>query len=84
MEQYIDYFNGRPGYWRGLEDRAQARMLALAERLAVGLDAVGWLDLRSADLASVAAPVTVIRGSAAQWPDRFHPNHRCKQSQRRR
>ncbi len=64
MEQYIDYFNGRPGYWCGLEDRAQARMLALAERLAVGLDAVGRLDLRSADLASVAAPVTVIRGSA--------------------
>ena len=64
MEQYIDYFNGRPGYWRGLEDRAQARMLALAERLAVGLDAVGRLDLLSADLASVAAPVTVIRGGA--------------------
>lgn len=64
MEQYIDYFNGRPGYWRGLEDRAQAKMLALAERLAVGLDAVGRLDLCSADLASVAAPVTVVRGSA--------------------
>ena len=64
MEQYIDYFNGRPGYWRRLEDRVQARMLALADRLAVGLDAVGRLDLRNADLASIAVPVTVIRGGA--------------------
>lgn len=64
MEQYLDYFNGRPGYWRRLEDQVQERMLALAERLAVGLDAVGRLDLRSADLASVTAPVTVIRGGA--------------------
>ena len=39
-------------------------MVALTERLAVGLDAVGRLDLRSADLAFVAAPVTVICGSA--------------------
>jgi len=64
MEQYIDYFNGRPGYWRRLEDRVQARMLALADRLAVGLDAVERLDMRCADLASIAVPVTVIRGGA--------------------
>lgn len=64
MERYIDYFNGRPGFWRSLGDRAQARMLALAARLAVGLDAVERLDIRCADLASIAAPVTVVRGGA--------------------
>ena len=64
MERYIDYFNNRPGYWRSMDDRAQAKMLALAECLADGLDAVGRLDMRCADLASIAVPVTVIRGGA--------------------
>ena len=64
MEHYIDYFNGRPGFWRSLGGRAQTKMLALAERLAVGLDAVERLDLSRADLASIPAPVTVVRGGA--------------------
>ena len=64
MERYVDYFNNRPGYWQCLGDRAQTKMIALAERLAVGLDAVEALAMRCADLASIAAPVTVIRGGA--------------------
>ena len=64
MEAYLDYFNGRPGYWRGLDAATRSRMLALPERLAVNLDAVGRLELRLADLAAIAAPVTVIRGGA--------------------
>lgn len=64
MERYIDYFNNRPGFWRSLDDGAQEKMLALAERLAAGLDAVERLDMRSADLASIAVPATVIRGAA--------------------
>ena len=62
LEEYLDYFNNRPGFWQGMEARAQAKMLALAERLAVGLDAVERLDMRRADLAAIAAPVTVVRG----------------------
>ena len=62
MERYLDYFNNRPGFWRSLDARAQARMLALTERLAIGLDAVERLDMRCADLAGIAVPVTVIRG----------------------
>ena len=62
MERYLDYFNNRPGFWRSLDERMQARMLALTERLAVGLDAVERLDMRRADLGGIAAPVTVIRG----------------------
>ena len=64
MERYMDYFNNRPGFWRSMDDRAQAKMLALAKRLADGLDAVERLDMRCADLASIALPVTVIRGGA--------------------
>ncbi len=64
MERYIDFFNNRPGYWRSLGNGAQAKMLALAERLAAGLDAVERLDMRCADLASIAAPATVVRGTA--------------------
>ena len=63
MERYLDYFNNRPGFWRSLDARAQARMLALTERLAIGLDAVERLDMRCADLAGIAVPVTVIRGA---------------------
>ena len=69
MERYVDYFNSRPGFWRSLGGRAQAKMLTLAERLAVGLGAVERLDLRRADLASIPAPVTVVRGGAT---DRLH------------
>ena len=64
MEAYLDYFNDRPGYWRGLDADTRSRMLALPERLSVNLDAVGRLKLRPADLAAIAAPVTVIRGGA--------------------
>ena len=64
MERYLDYFNNRPGYWRNLDARAQAKMLALAQRLATGLEAVERLDLRCADLAAIAAPVAVVRGGA--------------------
>ena len=64
MEAYLDYFNGRPGFWRSLDERAQTKMLALAERLAIGLDAVERSDLRRVDLASIDAPVTVIRGGS--------------------
>ncbi len=69
MEAYLDYFNARAGYWRGLDAETRSRMLALPERLAVNLDAVGRLRLRPADLAAIAAPVTVIRGGAT---DRLH------------
>ncbi len=64
MESYLDYFNDRPGYWRSLDGETRTRMLALSERLAVGLDAVGGLEMSRADLAAIAAPVTVIRGGA--------------------
>ena len=64
MEAYLDYFNGRPGYWRGLDGDTRNRMLALPERLADNLDAVERLKMRPADLASIVAPVTVIRGAA--------------------
>ena len=64
MEAYLDYFNDRPGYWRGLDEQTRSRMLALPERLAVNLDAVERLELRPDDLAAIAAPVTVIRGGA--------------------
>ena len=69
MERYLDYFNNRPGFWLGLDDRAQAKMLALTERLAIGLEAVERLEMRRADLANIAVPVTVIRGGAT---DRLH------------
>ncbi|MXW92643.1 MAG: alpha/beta hydrolase [Rhodospirillaceae bacterium] len=62
MEQYLDYFNNRPGFWQGLDGRSQQKMLTLAERLAVGLDAVERLDMRVADLAAIDVPVTVVRG----------------------
>ncbi len=64
MEAYLDYFNGRPGYWRGLDGDTRNRMLALPERLADNLDAVERLKMRPADLAAIAAPVAVIRGAA--------------------
>ena len=64
MEAYLDYFNDRPGYWRGLDEQTRSRMLALPERLAVNLDAVGRLEMRLADLAAISVPVTVIRGGA--------------------
>ena len=64
MESYLDYFNARPGYWRSLDRETRARMLALSERLAVGLEAVGRLEMSRADLAAVAVPVTVVRGGA--------------------
>ena len=64
MESYLDYFNARPGYWRSLDRETQARMLTLSERLAVGLEAVGRLELSRADLAAIAVPVTVVRGGA--------------------
>ena len=64
MEAYLDYFNNRPGYWRGLDAETRRRMLALPDRLADNLDAVERLKLRPADLARIAAPVTVIRGGA--------------------
>ncbi len=64
MERYLDYFNDRPGFWRSLEERVQERMLSLTERLAIGLEAVERLDMRQADLAAIAVPVTVIRGGA--------------------
>ncbi len=64
MEDYLDYFNDRPGYWRSLDEETRTRMLALAERLAVGLDAVRRLKMRRADLAAISVPVTVIRGGA--------------------
>ncbi|MDE0383590.1 MAG: alpha/beta hydrolase [Defluviicoccus sp.] len=69
MEAYLDYFNDRPGYWRGLDAETRSRMLALPERLAVNLDAVERLKLRPADLAAIAAPATVIRGGAT---DKLH------------
>ncbi|MCY4395544.1 MAG: alpha/beta hydrolase [Rhodospirillaceae bacterium] len=65
MERYLDYFNNRPGFWRSLDRRVQARMLTLTERLAVGLEAVERLDMRYADLAAIAeiaGPVTIVRG----------------------
>ena len=64
MEAYLDYFNGRPGYWRGLDEETRTRMLALPARLADNLDAVERLRMRPADLAAIAVPVTVIRGGA--------------------
>ena len=64
MERYLDYFNDRPGFWRSLDERVQERMLSLTERLAIGLEAVERLDMRQADLAAIAVPVTVIRGGA--------------------
>ncbi len=64
MEGYLDYFNNRPGYWRRLDAETRRRMLALPDRLADNLDAVERLKLRPADLARIAAPVTVIRGGA--------------------
>ena len=64
MEAYLDYFNNRPGYWRGLDAETRRRMLALPDRLADNLDAVERLRMRPADLAVIAAPVTVIRGGA--------------------
>lgn len=64
MEGYLDYFNARPGYWRSLDRETRARMLTLSERLAVGLEAVGRLEMSRADLAAIAVPVTVIRGGA--------------------
>ena len=64
MESYLDYFNDRPGYWRSLDRETQTRMLALSERLAVGLDAVQRLEMSRADLKAIAVPVTVIRGGA--------------------
>ncbi len=62
MEQYLDYFNNREGYWRGLDERARAKLLSLAGRLAVGLDAVERFPLRRADLARIGVPVAVVRG----------------------
>ena len=64
MESYLDYFNARPGYWRSLDRETRARMLTLSDRLAVGLEAVGRLEMSRADLAAVAVPVTVVRGGA--------------------
>ena len=64
MEAYLDYFNDRPGYWRSLDAETRSRMLALPQRLADNLDAVERLEMRIADLAGIAAPVTVIRGGA--------------------
>lgn len=64
MESYLDYFNARPGYWQTLDGETRARMLTLSERLAVGLEAVGRLEMSRADLAEVAVPVTVVRGGA--------------------
>ena len=64
MERYLDYFNDRPGYWRGLDRETRSRMLTLSERLAVGLDAVERLEISRADLAAIARPVTVVRGGA--------------------
>ncbi len=64
MESYLDYFNGGPGYWRGLDEETRSRMLALPERLAVNLDAVERLEMSRADLAAIAAPVAVVRGGA--------------------
>ena len=69
MERYLDYFNSRPGYWRSLDEETRTRMLALPERLAVNLDAVGRLKMRRADLAAISVPVTVVRGGAT---DRLH------------
>ena len=69
MERYLDYFNSRPGYWRSLDEETRTRMLALPERLAVNLDAVGRLAMRRADLAAISVPVTVVRGGAT---DRLH------------
>ena len=69
MEQYLDFFNDRPGFWREMGADARARMLALPERLADNLDAVEQLEMRPADLAAIDLPVTVIRGGAT---DKLH------------
>ena len=64
MEQYLDFFNDRPGFWREMGAEARARMLALPGRLADNLDAVEKLEMRPADLGGIDVPVTVIRGAA--------------------
>lgn len=62
MAQYVDYFNNQPGFWRSLGEAVQAKMLPLAERLAVGLDAVERWSVTRDMLARLRLPVTVVRG----------------------
>jgi len=63
MEQYMDYFNNQPGFWHSLTPEAQSKMVALADRLATGLDAVETMDITMDDLARIAVPVTVTYGA---------------------
>lgn len=64
MERYLDYFNNRSGFWRSLDERAQEKMLLLAERIAISLEAVGRLEISRAALAEIGCPVTVIHGGS--------------------
>ena len=69
MAQYLDFFNNQPGFWRGLDNRAQAKMLLLAERLAACLNAVGHVDISREGLSKIEVPATVVHGAKS---DRLH------------
>lgn len=64
LAAYIDHYNGRPGAWAELGDKARTKLLAAAGNIAAGLAASHGNRYRLADYAGISVPTRVAAGSA--------------------
>lgn len=64
LAAYIDHYNGRPGTWADLGEKARTKLLAVAGNISAGLSASHGNRYRLADYAGIAIPTRVAAGSA--------------------
>lgn len=64
LATYIDHYNGRPGTWSDLGEKARAKLLAIAGNVSAGLSASHGNRYRLTDYAGISIPTRVAAGSA--------------------
>jgi len=63
LATYIDHYNGRPGTWADLGEKARAKLLAVADNVSAGLTASHGNRYRLTDYAGISIPTRVAAGS---------------------
>lgn len=63
LATYIDHYNGRPGTWSDLGEKARAKLLAVADNVSAGLSASHGNRYRLTDYAGISIPTRVAAGS---------------------
>lgn len=63
LADYIDFYNGQSGAWAAMGERAQGKLLAVADNVVAGLSASHNNTLTLADYAAITLPTRIASGA---------------------